>query len=187
MTPPNKLAAYKLQLVSLEDTLIYKLTKLRRHSSQVHFASNCFGPIHFVLEHFRLYKFVFEHVGHHVHLHFGRHVGQRNVVLTLCEVSETLTEWKSQSITYQRTYGLTGIGARETCMSKTNTYFNRVETRYKLSSSKGVFTSKLNKDKCIAIVLAPCLKIYLSVSFITKVETFSLLPEDSSFASLKRL
>ena len=36
-------------------------------------------------------------VGHHVSHHVGRHVshhgGHRNVVLTLCEVSETLTEW----------------------------------------------------------------------------------------------
>ena len=29
-----------------------KLAKLRRHASQVHFASNSFGPIHFVFEHF---------------------------------------------------------------------------------------------------------------------------------------
>ena len=40
------------------------------------------------------------HVGHHVHLHVGRHVshhvGHRNVVSTLCEVSDTLTEWKSE-------------------------------------------------------------------------------------------
>ena len=44
---------------------------------------------------------------HHVHLHVGNHVsyhvGHRNVVATLCEVSETLTEWKSESITYGRT------------------------------------------------------------------------------------
>ena len=31
-----------------------KLAKLRRHASRVHFASNSFGPMHFVLEHFRL-------------------------------------------------------------------------------------------------------------------------------------
>ena len=41
---------------------------------------------------------------HHVHLHVGNHVtyhvGHRNVVATLCEVAETLTEWKSESITY---------------------------------------------------------------------------------------
>ena len=46
-----------------------------------------------------------------MHLHVGRHVshhvGHRNVVSTLCEVSETLTEWKSEIITY----GRTGVGA----------------------------------------------------------------------------
>ena len=40
------------------------------------------------------------HVGHHAHLHVGHLVSHRNVVSTLCEVSETLTEWKSKSITY---------------------------------------------------------------------------------------
>ena len=49
-------------------------------------------------------KHVGHHVGHLVHLHVGHHVshhvGHRNVVSTLCEVSETLTEWKSESITY---------------------------------------------------------------------------------------
>ena len=48
------------------------------------------------------------HVGNHVHLHVGRHVGRHvghcNVVSTLCEVSESLTEWKSESITDGRTY-----------------------------------------------------------------------------------
>ena len=34
------------------------------------------------------------HVGHHVHIHVGHH----NVVSTLCEGSETLTEWKSESV-----------------------------------------------------------------------------------------
>ena len=52
-----------------------KLAKLRRHKSQVHFASNSFGPIHIVLEHFRLYTLGFKHVGryasHLVHLHVG--------------------------------------------------------------------------------------------------------------------
>ena len=66
-----------------------KFAKLRRNASRVHFASNSFGPIHFVLEHFRLYTLGFEHFGRHV----SHHVGHRNVVLTLCEVSETLTEW----------------------------------------------------------------------------------------------
>ena len=36
-----------------------RLAKLRRH------ASNSFGPIHFVLEHFRLHTLGFEHVGSH--------------------------------------------------------------------------------------------------------------------------
>ena len=86
-------------LVELEH-LKNKLAKPRRH----------------VLEHFRLCTLGFEHVGHyvghlvghhvsyHFHLHVGQHVsnhiGHRNVVLTLCEVSQTLTEWKSESITY---------------------------------------------------------------------------------------
>ena len=39
------------------------------------------------------------HSAHHVHLHVSHHVGHHNVVLTLCEGSETLTEWKSESIT----------------------------------------------------------------------------------------
>ena len=40
------------------------------------------------------------HVGHHVHRHVGHHGGHRNVVSTLYEVSETLTEWKSESVTF---------------------------------------------------------------------------------------
>ena len=57
---------------------------------------------------------------YHVHLHVGNHVsyhvGHRNVVATLCEVSETLTEWKSE---ISRTDdGLTREGARDTCVSK---------------------------------------------------------------------
>ena len=31
---------------------------------------------------------------------------------------ETLTEWKSESITYLPTYGLTGVGARDACATK---------------------------------------------------------------------
>ena len=39
--------------------------------------------------------------------------------LSLCEVSETLTKWKSESMTYLPTYGLTREGgARNTCVSK---------------------------------------------------------------------
>ena len=45
--------------------------------------------------------YVGKHVGHLV----GCHVGHRNVVLTLCEGSETLTEWKSKSVMDERTYG----------------------------------------------------------------------------------
>ena len=57
------------------------------------------------------------HVGHCVHLHVGRHVYHRHVVSTLCEVSETLTEWKSETIEW--TDRLTGgVGARDTCVSK---------------------------------------------------------------------
>ena len=65
------------------------------------FASNSFGPIHFVLKHFRLYTLGFKHGGHLVHLH----VGHCNIASTICEVSEMLTEWKSKTITYGRTYG----------------------------------------------------------------------------------
>ena len=43
------------------------------------------------------------HGGHHVHLHVGHHVcnhvGHHNVILMLCEDSERLLEWKSESIT----------------------------------------------------------------------------------------
>ena len=42
---------------------------------------------------------------------------QCNVVSTLCAGSETLAEWKSESMTYQ--YLPTGVGARDTCVSKT--------------------------------------------------------------------
>ena len=46
------------------------------------------------------------HFGHHVHLNVGHlvhlHVGHHNVVSTLSEGSETLTEWKSEIITYGR-------------------------------------------------------------------------------------
>ena len=52
------------------------------------------------------------HVGHHVSCHFGHH----NIVSTIYDVSETQTEWKSESITNiwtdLPTYGLTGVGAR---------------------------------------------------------------------------
>ena len=55
-----------------------KLAKLRTHSSRLHFASNNFGPIHFILEHFRLYTLGFEHaghfIGHLVYFHVGHHV-----------------------------------------------------------------------------------------------------------------
>ena len=37
----------------------------------------------------------------------SHHVGHHNVISTLFEGSETLTEWKSESITYGPTYGLT--------------------------------------------------------------------------------
>ena len=41
-------------------------------------------------------------VGHHVHLHIGQnvhlHVGHHNVVLTLCEVSEMLTQNRNPKV-----------------------------------------------------------------------------------------
>ena len=45
-----------------------------------------------------------------VHLHVGHH----NVVSTLFEGSETLTEWKSESVKD----GLTGVSVRDACASK---------------------------------------------------------------------
>ena len=41
-------------------------------------------------------------IGYHVHLHVGRHVSHRNVVSMFCEGSETLTEWKSESVMDRR-------------------------------------------------------------------------------------
>ena len=42
---------------------------------------------------------VYLHIGHQFQLHVSNH----NVVLALCEVSETLTEWKSEIVSYGRT------------------------------------------------------------------------------------
>ena len=52
--------------------------------------------------------------GHRVQLHVGLFsssffVGHHNVVSTLCECSEALTEWKSESITDLRTFLPTGL------------------------------------------------------------------------------
>ena len=42
------------------------------------------------------------YVGHHVHPHAGHHVshhvGHHNIMSTLCEGSETLSEWKSEKV-----------------------------------------------------------------------------------------
>ena len=60
--------------------------------------------------HYLVVHLVHLYVVHHVHLHFhvghnvSHHVGHQNVVSTLCEGSETLTIWKSESITYGPTY-----------------------------------------------------------------------------------
>ena len=80
-----------------------KLAKLK--DTQVGYTSHqtASDPIHFVLEHFRLYTFGFEHVGHLLHLHVSHHVSHRNIVSTLLEVSETLTEPKSESVMDRRT------------------------------------------------------------------------------------
>ena len=59
---------------------------------------------------------VYLHVGHH----FSHHVGHHNVVSTLCEVSETLTEWKSESVMDGRTDIWTGVGTKDTCLTKDN-------------------------------------------------------------------
>ena len=65
-----------------------------------------------------LANFVGRYVGHHVVHLVGQlvhlHVGHHNVVSTLCESSDALTEWKSKSMAD----GLTGIGARDACASK---------------------------------------------------------------------
>ena len=56
---------------------------------------------------FFLCFFVGHPVSHLVHLHIGHqvhpHGGHRNVILTLCEVSETMTEWKSETLDDLRT------------------------------------------------------------------------------------
>ena len=55
-----------------------------------------------------------------VDCHVRHHGVHRNVVSTLCEVLETLTEWKFKSMTdgLIRTERLTGVGARDACASK---------------------------------------------------------------------
>ena len=72
------------------------------------------------------------HVGNHVHLHVGHHVshhvGHHVVFSTLCEVSEMLTEWKSESSTYRPTDGRTGVGARDTCVSKKVNLWSKTNT-----------------------------------------------------------
>ena len=73
-----------------------KLPKLKRHVSRVHFASNSFGPIHFVLEHFRLFTLGLEHVschiGHLVHLHIQLHVGHSlNLEIQCCFSNQIYT------------------------------------------------------------------------------------------------
>ena len=109
-----------------------KLAKLRRHASRVHFASNSFGPIHFVfiLVHtstsfscihqldFFSGCHVGHHVGHYVSHHISHlvhlHVGHRNVVSTLCEASEKATEWKSETMAYfLHMDGRNGVGGRD--------------------------------------------------------------------------
>ena len=46
-----------------------KLAKLIRQASEIHFASNSFGPI--LIERVMLYVLGFEYVGHLVYLHVG--------------------------------------------------------------------------------------------------------------------
>ena len=52
-------------------------------------------------------------VSHNIHLLIGHevhpHVCQHNVVPMLCEGSDILTEWKSESVTYGRMDGLTEV------------------------------------------------------------------------------
>ena len=77
---------------------------------------------------FLLISFLF-FVNHLVHLHVGHyvshHVGHHNVVSTLCEGSETLTEWKSEKVWHLsaiRRDRLTGVGARDACASKNKSF-----------------------------------------------------------------
>ena len=76
------------------------------------------GELH--VGHFFLSFFVGHHVGHLIGRLVHLHVGHHNFDSTLCEVSETLTEWKSENVTYGRAYTVrrTGIGARDACASK---------------------------------------------------------------------
>ena len=60
---------------------------------------------------------VYLHVGHHVHIHVGHyvshHVGHHNVVLALCEVSETDSMTK-----FGADLRMDGVVARDACASK---------------------------------------------------------------------
>ena len=73
------------------------------------------------------------HVGHHlgnlVHLHVGHHVGHRNVVSTLCEGSEALSEWKSESVTNLPTNGRTEVGTKDAGASKECSELNKLPPR----------------------------------------------------------
>ena len=70
-----------INLQSLEETQV-EYTSHQTASAKYTLYSSIQGFTH--LGHVQL------HVGTHVHLHVGHHVGHRNVVLALCEVSETL-------------------------------------------------------------------------------------------------
>ena len=107
-----------------------KFAKLRRHARHV-------GH----LVHLR--------VGHHMHLHVGRrvshHVCHRNVVSTLCEVSKTPTESESMTDDYNDDEQ-TGLGARDTCVSKNFQMENQSQ------SSSGLKDFRYcDKDKACAI------------------------------------
>ena len=73
--------------------------------------------------HLQLGHYVNLHVGHHVHLHVGHHIGHHNVILTLCEGWETLTEKKFESIT---DVPATGVGARDACASRNAKLFIQI-------------------------------------------------------------
>ena len=80
-----------------------KLAKLRRHASQVHFASNSFGPIHFVFEHFNplghhpsdlvlhLVHLLVRHLPKIIFLHQRQHSHQlRPLILLHCDILDVI-------------------------------------------------------------------------------------------------
>ena len=92
--------------------------------------------------------FVGRHVGHRVghlvHLNVSRHVhhhvGHHHVVLTLCEISGTLTEWNFKSLTDD---GLTKVDARDTCVSKNGSNFVGFFTIYAATCASHAYVKNM--------------------------------------------